>query len=392
VASWIDAIASRSGPLTTAAAHFAAAHGLERDPPRGVTGLRTLSGLISRAQRSQQPDHGNEGFVEGAGAYLGLLLLDHLPLGTHVANAGQHRLRLGTHGFFDPFAAVAGALDAGDAPRALIEAVKLAEAEAAGSGPTARVVSEVKAKLADQPRLRVVDHFDRKLWLEVDGTSIEIDLERVIKVTRDEPKPVLEHAVARLCASLVYQAAPLLDWETARERVYPRLVGPAFISSLPAGQDLHLLQLGPEVWVTLVLRYRERARYVRQVEVETWSKDGAAPRAQALHNLAGSCQRARFLQHVTDHGPLVIAESRDGLDAARLLLPGLHDVLAPKLGSPFLAAAPHRDTLLACPMHPAALVDEFVERVAAATRSAPHAIARTLWLVTGPGQIEPFQP
>jgi hypothetical protein len=355
-----------------------------------VTGLRALSGLISRAQCSSQSDE--DKFVEGAGAYLGLLLLDHLPLGSHVANAGEHRLRLGSHGFFDPFAAVAGALDAGDAPRALLDAVKLAEAEAAGSGPTARVVGEMLARLAEQPRLRVVSHFDRKLWLDVDGASVEIDLERVIKVTQDEPTPVLEHAVSRLCASLVYQAAPLLGWETASERVFPRLVGPAFVSSLPDGQDLHLLQLGPEVWVTLVLRYRERARYVRQVEVETWSKDGAAPRAQALHNLAGSCKRARFLQHVTDHGPLVIAESRDGLDAARLLLPGLHDVLAPTLGSPFIAAAPHRDTLLACPVQPDALVRELVERVDAAVRSAPHAIARTLWLVRGTGQLEPFVP
>ena len=389
MASWIDALASRSGPLTTAATHFAAAHGLERDPPRGVPGLRALSGLITRAQRTAQPD--DENFVEGAGAYLGLLLLDHLPLGNHVANAGEHRLRLGPHGFFDPFAAVATALDAGDAPRALLDAVKLAEAEAAGSGPTARVVSEVLSKLSEQPRLRVVGHFDRKLWLDLDGASIELDLERVIKVTRDEPKPILEHAVARLCSSLVYEAAPLLAWESARERLYPRLVGPAFMSSLPDRQDLHLLQLGPEVWVTLVLRYRERARYVRQVEVETWSKDGAAPRAQALHNLAGSCKRARFLQHVTDHGPLVIAESRDGLDAARLLLPGLHDVLAPSLGSPFLAAVPHRDTLLACPMGPAALVEEFVARVNAAANSAPHAIARTLWRVSGPAQLEPFE-
>ncbi|HEX4353391.1 MAG TPA: hypothetical protein VHZ95_10760 [Polyangiales bacterium] len=339
-------------------------------------------------QCDDDPDE--ERFVEGAGAYLGLLLLDHLPAGAHVANAGEHRLRLSCHGFFDPFAAVAVALDANDPPRALLDAVKLAEAEAAGSGPTARVVNELLAQLADRANLRVVQHFDRKLWLDLEGTRIELDLERIIEVARGESDAVLAHAVARLCASLTHESAPLIGWDAARSQLFPRLVGRKFVEGLPDPNDLHLLPLGSEVWETLVLRYRERARYVRRVEVETWSKDGALPKAQALHNLARCHERARFLQHATKDGPIVIAESRDGLDAARLLLPGLHEVLAPALGSPFIAAIPHRDTLLACPTEPPALVREFERRVDAAVRAAPHAIARTLWLVTGPGKFRPL--
>jgi hypothetical protein len=401
VATWIEALSSRSGPLLTAGTHFAASHGLERDPPRGVSGLRALSGLIANAQHVEDPS--DERFVEGAGAYLGLLLLDHLPAGSHVASAGEHRLRLSPHGFFDPFAAVAHALDANDPPRALLAAVKRAEAEAAGCGPTARVVNELLSQLAGlcaaatpegaagQPEVRLVQHFDRKLWLEVDGVRIELDLERVIGATRDESYDVLRHAVSRLCASLLHEATPpLVSWETARTQLFPRLVGPKFLEGLPVPSDLYLVPLGPAVWETLVLRYKERARYVRQREVEAWSKDGASPEPQALQNLARSYQRARFLQHATEHGPIVIADSRDGLDSARLLLPGLHDVLAPALGTPFIAAVPHRDTLLACPMQPDALVAELERRVAAAVRAAPHAIARTLWLISGPGQFRPL--
>jgi hypothetical protein len=353
-----------------------------------VCGLRALSNLIADAQSIEDPD--DEKFVEGAGAYLGLLLLDHLPAGAHVASAGEHRLRLGPHGFFDPFAAVALALDADDPPRALLAAVKRAEAEAAGCGPTARVVNELLRQLAGQPDVRVVQHFDRKLWLDVDGMRVELDLERVVDVTRDETAAVLEHAVSRLCASLLREATPVLAWETARTQLFPRLVGPKFLEGLPNPADLYLLPLGDELWETLILRYRERARYVRRVEVETWSKDGASPKAQALHNLARSCERARFLQHATEHGPIVIAESRDGLDSARLLLPGLYEVLAPTLGSTFIVAVPHRDTLLACPVRPEPLVRELERRVEAAVRAAPHAIARTLWLVSGPGQFRPL--
>ena len=386
MASWIDALASRSGPLLSAATHFAAEHGLERDPPRGVPGLRALSGLISSAQLESTP--AEHQFVEGAGAYLGLLLLDHLPDGAHAANSGEHRLCFQTHGFFDPFAAVASALDARDPPRALLEAVKLAEAEADGSGPTARVVSALLARLAELPDVRVVGHFDRRLWLELNGSRIELDLERIVALTRGEAAEVLSHAIERLCSALVVQASPALEWTSARERLFPRLVGQTFLDGLPDREDLHVAPLGAGVWVTLVLRYRDRARYVRKLEVQTWSKQGAVPRLHALQNLARSCARARFLQHDTPHGPLVIAQSGDGLDSARLLLPGLHDVLAPTLGPEFLVSVPHRDMLLACPLGPAPLVETLRRRADTALRSAPHAIASTLWRVAGPGMLQ----
>ena len=173
--TWIDAVASRSGPLFTAATQFAAVHGLDCDPPRGVFGLQALSKLISGARHTtgaERPnnsintgggddddgdgghgsdDEGERQFVAGAGAYLGLLLLDHLPNGAHVANGGEHRLRLSAHGFFDPFAAVADALNAHDAPRALLAAIKRAEAEA--DGPHGRRLRQWRLLFAKQIEL-----------------------------------------------------------------------------------------------------------------------------------------------------------------------------------------------------------------------------------------------
>jgi len=268
--------------------------------------------------------------------------------------------------------------------------VKLAEAEADGSGPTARVVSALLARLGELPDVRVVRHFDRRLWLDWNGSRIELDLERIVALTDGEPEDVLSHAIERLCSALVVQASPALEWASARERLYPRLVGRTFLDGLPDREDLHVAALGAGVWITLVLRYKDRARYVRKLEVQTWSKQGAVPRLQALQNLARSCGRARFLQHDTPHGPLVIAQTGDGLDSARLLLPGLHEVLAPALGPEFVASVPHRDTLLACPLGPAPLLETLRSRADAALRSAPHAIAPTLWRISGPGKLQAY--
>jgi hypothetical protein len=399
VPTWIDAVASRSGPLHTAATQFAVIHGLETDPPRGVGGLCALSRLISDARadldHSDAEDSESEEreFVAGAGAYLGLLLLDHLPSGAHVAHSGEHRLRLSAHGFFDPFAAVASALNAHDAPRALLEAIQRAEAEAAGSGPTARVAATLRARLSEQPHVSVLDHFDERMWLDVDGTRVELDLARVISSTQGESDALLGHAVDRLCSSLLHEASPLLSWEAARPLLFPRLLGKAFVDSLPDARDLHLRPMAPDVWQALVLRFKDRARFVRRAEVETWSaesRERVLPDQHALTNLAHSSNTARFLQHDTQQGPIVVAESRDGLDAARLLLPGLYAVLAPALGARFIVATPHRDTLLACAVTPAPLIAELRARTDAAVRGAPHAISQQLWLVKGPGQIESY--
>jgi hypothetical protein len=390
VPTWIDGVASRSGPLHSAAAQFAVLHGLEADPPRGVGGLCALSKLISdaRGDLAERSETDERQFVAGAGAYLGLLLLDHLPSGAHVAHSGEHRLRLSAHGFFDPFAAVADALNAHDAPRALLAAIQRAEAEAAGSGPTARVASALRERLSGMRQVRVLEHFDERMWLEVDGTRVELDLARVISTTRDESDTLLLHAVDRLCASLIHEASPLLTWDGARPLLFPRLLGRAFVDSLPDARDLYLKSLASDVWQALVLRFKDRARFVRRAEVDTWSE---APDACALQNLAQASASARFLQHYTRQGPLVVAQSRDGLDAARLLLPGLHEVLAPVLGQRFVVATPHRDTLLACPVEPEPLVAELRSRADAAVRGAPHAISRRLWLVTGPGMVESYK-
>lgn len=343
--------------------------------------------MIRRARMRLASDEESREFLEGAGAYLALLLLDHWGDARHTSHAGSHRLRLGECGTFDPFAAVAHALDAGDATRTLLAELKLAEHEAEGVSPTARVVAEMRRVLRERPAARVVDHFDRTLWIELGGSRIEVDLSRIVEVTRGESETVLRSAVNRMCESLAGDAgrSSELPWSVARTLIFPRLVGPSFASAVPTDSaDLYLRPLGSEVWETLVLKTRERARYVRRNELSDWSKDGASPRAQALQNLASASGQARFLQHDTAHGPLVVAESRDGLDAARLLLPGLHELLSGVLGSPFLVAIPHRDTLLAGPNEPALLVEELKRRTQKAARGAPHAISAQLWVIRGP--------
>lgn len=275
-------------------------------------------------------------------------------------------------GTFDPFGAIDRALDANDPHDALVEALREAEAEAAGEGPASRcVVAFRQALAAARPDRRVERRHGLDLALD-DGT--EIDLERL----RAAENPL--EAATRLVSLLPGGEALRLDWASAEGRLFPRLVGEAFVSELgPRGDALQLRPLVGDIHVALQLRYPGRSRFVRRDEVDHWLDAGHDPAGAALSNLRDAADRLD-VRTVDDH--LFALSSGDALDAARLLLPKLADELEQRLGRPFLAAVPHRDVLLLAR-------DDFTAERALARHArelhdrAPHPIAAHLVQVDG---------
>src|SRR5690606_18502395 len=111
---------------------------------------------------------------------------------------------------------------------------------------------------------------------------------------------------------------------------------------------IHGRPLGHGVQVALILAYPGRSRYVRAEELERWGASPAEAEALAIARLAARSGAARLAAVPVAEGTMVMARSGDGLDAARLLLPGLPAVLAAALDGPLLVAVPHRDALYAC--------------------------------------------
>jgi uncharacterized protein YtpQ (UPF0354 family) len=137
-----------------------------------------------------------------------------------------------------------------------------------------------------------------------------------------------------------------------------------------------------------VLRSERRARYVQARETQAWDVTGAQLRAAAIENLAARSDNAKLVCTDTEHGPIVVAKTGDGLDAARVVLPGLIDVLGPELGVPFAVAIPHRDTLLACPLDAAAAVAHLRRTAGDQAARAPHAISGEVMALSRDGELE----
>jgi len=84
-------------------------------------------------------------------------------------------------------------------------------------------------------------------------------------------------------------------------------------------------------------------------------------------------------------GRAAIISQHDGYDAARLLLGGLYDRLAPQMGGNFYVAVPARDMFVAISANPAPFVSRLQDRVIQDFRRLPYPISPDFYLVTRDG-------
>lgn len=387
--SWI-AGRDELGPLLAAAALFLEREGADvATLERGAPTLAWLARRIDLFAEREVSVRDEAAFVEGAGALLSAVLVDHVGLGAHVSRDGVHRVRLGTHGFFDPFVAIETALSANSARTALVAEIARAEAEAAALVGHGRVALAFERVLADvRPDLAIDDRFEGRLWLSTLESSsdpqsapVEVDLARVIALADGQSDGSVENAVKKLVAMLPGGEAPSLDRADAITRLLPRVVGPGF--DLRESLYSRLLPNGAHLCLTLA--YDGRARFVRANELREWSLDADEAVRLSLENLAKRSVRARFGRIDTFDGPVIVARTGDGLDSARLVLPGLVDVLAPELGEPFIAMVPHRDALLCCRADAPRSLETMAARACDDFARAPHRISDKPFLVDRAG-------
>jgi uncharacterized protein YtpQ (UPF0354 family) len=375
-ADWLDALEGVGGRLVPAARLFVDS----RRPPlpgAGAPGVRWLAAQLEDFVDRDTGDDEDDRFVEGAGSLLGLLLIQHLG-GRARERDGCHRVQLGRFGWFDPFDAIQEALDAEEPRDCLSRHLSIAEREAADEGPVSLVVRAFATALEDErPDLGIASNFELTVDLD-NGASV--DLSRLERIARAEDTEATHEAARRIISMLPgAYAREMTLWQEAADRLLPRLVSQRFLDSLPAEQPLYADGVGHDVYLTLQLRYGERARYLRATEVDAWSLEPGRARRRAIENLVSKSRQLR-LERVSD-GILRVRQG-DGLDGTRLLLPDLEARLARFAEAQWFAAAPHRDALL---LGYGDAIEQLAKRAEDAAQRAPHAISPSLFAVTREG-------
>lgn len=398
---WLsDSLRTRAGLLAPVAERFL--HDwLGADAPTFQGGAAGLIGLCSHMEGwlelDDVDDESERRFVEGAGALLGLLLIDHVGDARHVARGEVHRLQLGRHGFFDPFAAVDQALDAHNLRAELSRQVALAEAEARAQGPVSRVaLALLDAVARERPDLRLDEHFDLSLCLrgQKKDQRIEVDLRRAVETTRDQGPDAVVAVTQRLLSMLPGAPAGSAvgggTFGEIQDRLVPRLARADVLRELEDHPQRRLFtaQLTDELVIALMVEYDGRARYVREREVESWGLTSDEAIAVALENLAARSQHTRISATETVAGPLLVARTGDGRDSARVLLSSLYGALSARLGDDVYVGIPHRDTFFACSAKNRPLVEELKRRTAEDAARAPHKLSTRLFQLTARGVCE----
>jgi len=286
-ADWLDSLEDLGGRLVPAAKNFVDS----QHPPipgTGAKGIRWLAEQLEDFVDRETDAPEDDRFVEGAGALLGLLLIDHLG-GRAREREGSHRVQLGRFGWFDPFGAIQEILDAEDPRACFAEYLSMAEREADANGPvsgTVRVFADALGRA--RPDLDIESQFELTVELN-NGASVDLTrLERIAREVGDGDAAT--EAARRIISMLPGSNAPEdTDWQEAAPRLLPRLVSEKFVASLPSEQDLYLRPIGGDVHLSLQLRYGARARYVRRAEVDAWRESVSW---QSLFSRSGSVGRS----------------------------------------------------------------------------------------------------
>jgi uncharacterized protein YtpQ (UPF0354 family) len=357
----------------------------------GAEGLLALCRHMERwVYRDGVSEESERRFVEGAGALLGLLLIEHVGDARHAARAGTHRVRLGRFGYFDPFEAVDRALDAPDIRAELSRQVALAEAEAQARGPVSRLVSCLLQLIErERPDLHFEEQFDVSLSLRMQsgGERVEVDLRRAVDSTREQGSEAVERVAHKLLSMLPGAPEKLVSFGEICERLVPRITRADTLLELK-GQAHHALFAAPlsaELRVALLIEYEGRARYVQQRELDAWELSQQAALECALTNLAARSQQSRLACTETEYGPLLVARTGDGRDSARVLLKSLYYALTERLGERVCVGVPHRDTFFACSAESEALLRELSRRTAHDAERAPHRLSAQVFELSADG-------
>ena len=136
------------------------------------------------------------------------------------------------------------------------------------------------------------------------------------------------------------RGADSLPWHRVQERLRLQLMPAEFCDQV----SLVHFPLVHGVLVGLVVDSEDGYAYVREEEPIVWGKT-----ADELRDLAGEnlhrISEGIEMSFIPPPNTCIAIETKDGYDAARLLVPGIRELATEKLGEPFFAAIPNRDFL-----------------------------------------------
>ena len=221
--------------------------------------------------------------------------------------------------------------------------------------------------------------------LSVNGRRL--DLENLFRMVVQEPDrglEIAEHYLEQLFAGDAIQLGDM-PFELAKPRIMPRIQPESIFENLSRELVAHV----PYVNGTVVVFVTDLLQMTISITTEQVIRWGVTPEDLELiarQNLEKYAPELEVrLVESKEGGRAAIVSEQDGYDAARLLLSGLYERLAPQLGGDFYVATPARDMFVAMSRAPGDFVNRLRDRVSQDYERLPYPITSELFYVTRDG-------
>ncbi|MFZ4573111.1 MAG: DUF1444 family protein [Phycisphaerales bacterium] len=214
-----------------------------------------------------------------------------------------------------------------------------------------------------------------------------LDLENLYRMVNHEPgrgTEIVEHYLDQLFASDALQLTSMsLDF--VKPRIMPRIQPVSIFSHLSREQVAHVPYVNDTV-IVFVTDLPHMTVSITTEQLLRWRMDLDEIELLARQNLDEYAPELEVqLVESKEGGKAAIISQHDGYDAARLLLGGLYERLAPRLGGDFYVAVPARDMFVAFSPNPDSFVSRLHDRVEHDYRRLPYPITPDFFYVTRDG-------
>jgi len=221
--------------------------------------------------------------------------------------------------------------------------------------------------------------------LHVGGRRLDLDnLFRLVAQDPDRGVEIAEQFIESLFAGDAI-AADAMPFDLAKPMVMPRIHPESIFERLDRELVAHVPFVNGTV-IVFVLDLPQMTVSVTSEQAIRWGVSADELEQIARGNLRETTPELEVrLVESKEGGRAALFSHHDGYDAARILLGGLFQTLAPKLGGDFLVGTPSRDVFVAISRDP----DDFVSRVQDRIRqdydSLPYPITTDLFYITRDG-------
>ncbi len=226
---------------------------------------------------------------------------------------------------------------------------------------------------------------DQSFSLKLNGHSASLEnLYRVITLKPDDTK----HQIERWVVELLRASEGTPDEQGGFDDLKDRLL-PVLLAEGPQDVDAAGIVSQPLIdglRVAYALDHDRTISYLPRSVFDSWELPVEELHETAIANLVSRSEAINAHAAQDNNGAvyLILFQTMDGYDAARLLLPTLHERLRSYLGSPFVAAVPNRDILI-CFRNEPDVVEKLTQQIGQDYRSMPHQVTDKLFLVTPDG-------